>query len=255
MVPRIFRPLVSLFLWKERVFMKVFNNYVQNFDMSDEMIKRKYHHSLRVAGLCRILASELDYSDKDIEIAYECGLYHDIGRFTQAKIYHNFDDLKTVDHGELGYKIFMDKISPKIEYSVKDENMMAKCVMYHNKYLVPSRLSERNKSFINMVRDADKLDILYQAAYVKNTFVKNDEDISIEVKEAFKKHETIAKNIIKNESEHNVLLLALAFGFVYKESLKILKDNKYLERIKKVLNDKKYDFYFIEIDKYLKEMD
>lgn len=235
--------------------MKVFNDYIKKFDMSDEMIKRKYHHSLRVAGLCRILASEQDYSDKDIEVAYECGLYHDIGRFTQVKIYHSFDDLKTEDHGDLGYKIFMNKITPKIEYSAKDENMMAKCVMYHNKYLVPNRLSERNKSFINMVRDADKLDILYQAANDKNFLVKNEKEISDEVKEAFKKHETISQKIIKNESEQNVLFLALVFGLVYKESLKILKDNKYLERVKKVLNDKKYDFYFKEIDKYLKEME
>lgn len=234
--------------------MEVFKKYIAKFDMSDDMIKRKYHHSLRVAGLCKIIASDLDYSNKDIEVAYECGLYHDIGRFSQAKMYHSFDDLKTVDHGNLGYKIFMDKIAPKIEYALKDESMMAKCVMYHNKYNVPGRLTERNKSFINIVRDADKLDILYQAANVKGTLADDENEISEEVKEAFLKRETISKKIVKNDSEHNVLLLALVFGFVYKESIKILKDNKYLDKAKKMLNDKKYDFYFKKLDEYLKEM-
>lgn len=234
--------------------MDAFAKYVSKFDMNDEMIKRKYHHSLRVAGLCKLIASDLDYSDKDIEVAYMCGLYHDIGRFSQAKVYHSFDDLKTVDHGNLGAKIFRDSIAPKIEYLLKDESMMAKCVMYHNKYEVPKNLSDRNKSFINIVRDADKIDILYQAANVKNTFKLDDEEISEEVKKAFFERKTIDKRLLKNDSDHNICLLALVFELNYKPSIKVLKDNDYFNKIKKILVDDKYKIYLDEIDKYIKEM-
>ena len=65
--------------------MEIFQKYISKFDMNDEMILLKYKHSLRVASLAKLIAKNLKMNAKEMDLAYLCGLYHDIGRFMQVK--------------------------------------------------------------------------------------------------------------------------------------------------------------------------
>ena len=86
-----------------------FSLYVKNnYDMTNDNIIRKYYHSFRVMDLCRLIAKSEGMNENDIEIASYMGLLHDIGRFEQWKLYSTYNDLKSIDHADLGIKILFD---------------------------------------------------------------------------------------------------------------------------------------------------
>ena len=233
--------------------MEIFQKYVSKFDMNDEMVERKYKHTLRVADLTKLIAKNLKLDEKEISIAYLCGLYHDIGRFMQIKKYHSFDDLRTIDHGDLGYKIFLNQIANKEDLSSREESIIAESIMYHNKVKVPSKLTDNQKKFIWITRDADKIDILYQKTSLKNGVSLDDCEVSDKVREQFLNHESVDYKYVQNNTDKNILLLAFIFDLKYDESLKIIKDNKFVEKMREILADAKYDEYFKILDKYIKE--
>ena len=232
--------------------MEVFEKYVQKFSLSDEMIKRKYQHSIRVSGLARLLASKLKMTEREIEIASLCGLYHDIGRFLQAKKYHSFLDNKTLDHGDLGHKVFLDNIASKEELTAREESIIAKAIMYHNKLKVPSSLTDNQKIYLYLTRDADKIDIFFQLAHSKK-LEEDDEEVSIEVLKLFQEEKSIPHDLVQNKTDKIVLMLAFIFDINYNETLKIIKDHHYLENIQDKLDKEKYAKYFQIINKYIKE--
>ena len=79
---------------------EAFERYVSNYDMNDINIKLKYDHSYRVMELNKKYATLLGSNKEDIELASIIGLLHDIGRFEQLKVYHTYDDFKSVDHAD-----------------------------------------------------------------------------------------------------------------------------------------------------------
>ena len=81
---------------------KVFNDYVEKYDTSNEKIKLKIDHTYRVSELCEKIASSLEMTNEEIDIAWLTGLIHDIGRFEQVRRYGTFNDSKSIDHARLG---------------------------------------------------------------------------------------------------------------------------------------------------------
>lgn len=140
---------------------KKFNNYTKQFDMTNEMILRKYHHTFRVADYAKELAKSENLNEHDTFIAYLCGLLHDIARFKQATEYKTFNDFKSFDHGNMGYNILIE--NDYISNYIKDEEskqIILKAVKNHNKYEIEENSTDKQLFFAKLVRDADKIDIL-----------------------------------------------------------------------------------------------
>ena len=78
---------------------KFFLEYVQNYDLNNENIKRKEQHSLRVMAISKKIAEELKLSEKEIKLATLIGLLHDIGRFEQYTKWKTFSDKISTNHG------------------------------------------------------------------------------------------------------------------------------------------------------------
>ena len=122
----------------------------------------KVNHTMRVMELCGLIAESLKLSKEDIELAKTCGLVHDIARFEQWKRYQTFADIESIDHGDFGVEILKENdFIRKFNKDEKLDNLILKTVKNHNKYKLEENLSEREKLFCNIVRDADKIDILY----------------------------------------------------------------------------------------------
>ena len=86
-------------------YLEYFTNYVyKNYDMNDNLINKKYYHSLRVAKLMIILAKKLNLSNEDIELAFKIGLCHDLGRFQEVVRNGQFNN-QIFDHGAYSNKI------------------------------------------------------------------------------------------------------------------------------------------------------
>lgn len=218
---------------------EVFNEYVKGYDSSDEKIKLKIAHTYRVSELCEKIAISLKMNNDDIDIAWLTGLLHDIGRFEQVKTYGTFNDFKSVDHAKLGAKILFNggKIRDFISDTSEDD-LIKKVIENHNAYKLPEDISKRCKTFSNILRDADKIDI-----FKVNTIVPTEEiynvtkeevytsQITEEVLENFRQKDTILRTLKKTAVDNIVGHISLLFGLVYDESVKIVEEQQYLDKM------------------------
>lgn len=138
-------------------YINFFNDYTDKFDTNMNAIALKKEHTYRVVNKCALLAKSLNLNNEDLELSMIIGLFHDIGRFYQYTEYGSFFDYKTIDHGDLGVEIVNNQ---KILEDNPNKEIIIKAIRNHNKYEIENNLSEREKLFCKVIRDADKLDIL-----------------------------------------------------------------------------------------------
>lgn len=104
-----------------------FNEYIRGFDNSDPMIILKKEHTYRVANL----------SDGP------------------------FRDADSIDHAQFGADILFDSNrDARLRLVLPESEIIEIAIRNHNKYRLPMDLSKRESIFCNIIRDADKLDIL-----------------------------------------------------------------------------------------------
>lgn len=234
-----------------------FDEYATKYDLNEKMIAYKYKHSYRVVHECDEIAFTLKLEEDDTYLANLIGLLHDIARFEQWKQYKSFSDLKTVDHADYGCKIlFEDGLIKDYKLYEKDYELVRRAILNHNKYAIDGEgMDENMLMHAKIIRDADKLDILYSFANKSVLELEEDLDagISEKVHEMFFEHKTIDKNYVKNKNDIIVNHIALVFDLNFKYSIGTVLDKKYLENILKNSQNKElFKPYVDEAVKYLK---
>ena len=241
-----------------------FAEYVRNYDPSDEKIKLKIDHTYRVAGLCQRIAESLGLSEPDVDIVWLLGMLHDIGRFEQIRRFGTFNDAQSVDHAEFGADLLFkeglirkfaegyyeecelarsgneeaEQIIKNNEHHNKDTGLLELAIRQHNKYRVKEDLTERQRMFCDILRDADKVDIFkvnadipMEIIYDVTTEELKSGVISKEVLESFYKRETVLKSVRKSAVDHIVGHISLLFELVYKESYRQAKEQGYVYKL------------------------
>ena len=231
-----------------------FNKYTSKYDMNDEAIRNKYNHSIRVMNLNRKYAERLGFKSEDIELATVIGLLHDIGRFEQVRVYHTFNDSKSIDHALYGVKVlFEDGLIKKFWNKEEDYEIIKTAIYNHNKYKMEDIKDERALMHSKLIRDIDKLDIIYLLGYLNEYTIKvTDEDISKEVLNCIKKHESLSRKYVKNSNDEFVIKFAFAFDIYNDICLEEMKKNLkyYYDRINV---DNKFKEIYEEVIKYINE--
>ena len=224
-----------------------FMKYTNNYDIENENIERKIYHSLRVMEISKKIATNMGLENEKIELATLIGLLHDIGRFEQFKIYQTYSDLESIDHGDLGADILkQNNFIRNFIKEAKYDEIILKSVQNHNKYKIADDLNKEEKLFCKIVRDADKIDILYEAIEIfwenGREEIQNDL-ISDKVYNEFLNKKLIKKdkNMKKNGIDKLVLMLAFVFDINFHESLEILKKEDYLNKILNNFDFKRQD--------------
>ena len=87
----------------------VFQNYLQQYDKTDDKIRLKIAHTYGVVSACKYIAQVMKLEEEDAKLAELIGLLHDIGRFEQLRIYHSFDD-SLMPHAQCSIDILFKKI-------------------------------------------------------------------------------------------------------------------------------------------------
>ena len=210
-----------------------FEEYTSHYDKTSPGISLKYNHSFRVVEKSLVIAENLNLTLEDMELVRVCALLHDIARFEQYKEFNSFDDKKTFDHGDKGEEILK-------ENGFTNE-IILNSVKYHNKLDIPKELDNRNKLFLKIIRDADKLDILQYQGYNCET---KDYTISQEIKDYFINHKQIDYKI-KRKPEGNLIVLlkflAYIFDLNYRESFKMIKDLDLINRKCDIIKENNID--------------
>ena len=207
-----------------------FLKYTKPYKKYGPMINLKIEHTLRVKDLCKEIAKSLNLSEEDIILVKMCGLLHDIGRFEQWKRYKTYADLKSIDHGVLGEEILKEKNLIN-KFTKENHDTIYHAVKYHNKYRIPNTLNEKNKLFLNITRDADKIDIM-NVFIIENLNVKTNNTVMTDM--VFNK--LLNREIIKlKERKTKADALAVRIGFIfdinYKRTLEIIKERNYFNKM------------------------
>ena len=218
-----------------------FFKYVDQFDLTDGSIQRKKFHSIRVQEISKKIAEDLNLNEEYIDIASLIGLLHDIGRFEQEKQYHTFDDDKSFDHGDYGANLLKKYIRNYINVD-KYDNIIIQAIKNHNKLQINPNLKDNELLFSKIIRDADKLDIMYETISIfyigKGEFI-NNLTLSDYCYNCIKKNKTVIKsyNVDFNYLDKIVTCIAFIFDLNFKKSFEIIKENNYISKI-----IKQYDY-------------
>lgn len=216
---------------------KQFQEYIENYNSKDEMIKLRISHTYRVAEIAKRIAQNLGMSEEDIEIAELIGLLHDIGRFEQIRLYHTFDDRISVNHGEFGVKILFEEglIRKFIETEEYDE-IIKKAILNHNRNDIEEGLTERELLHAQIIRDADKADIYYILITDNKKTIWGKEDlskeyISDEIYEQFIKDKKIDYSKRKTAADLLIGHFNFVFDLNFNITKKIIKESKYIDKL------------------------
>lgn len=210
-----------------------FIKYTEKYDLNESKIEIKQEHSIRVMNISREIAQELQLSQEEVDIATLIGLLHDIARFEQFKRYHTFRDAQSIDHGDLGVEILNKDIRKYIETD-KYDKLIKLAVKNHNKYKIQEGLDAKQKLFAQIIRDADKIDIIYEAIGILWQKRQNEVEESKITPAVF---EQVLKNqLIKSEDRKTILddviaIVAFIFDINFKVSFEILKNRDYINKM------------------------
>ena len=233
-----------------------FDKYVLKFDMNERMIAYKYNHSYRVVHQAEEICRSLDLDTYERDIASLIALLHDIARFRQWSDYKTFHDADSFDHGDEGVKILFDEGEiNNYQVDKKEYDVIKKAVKNHNKFVLNEKgMNEREIMHSKIIRDADKIDILY--SFSTNRLLELDEDdspISETVREEFFSHKGVVKTNLINNNEKIIMLFALIFDLNYEYSKERILNEKYIEKMYNHLKNKSlFKPYRDEAIKYLK---
>lgn len=233
---------------------KAFDDYVSNYNLEDKDIKIKYEHSYRVMELSKKYSKLLGFSEEEQELATLIGLLHDIGRFEQLRVYHTYNDSKSIDHADYGVKIlFEDGLIKKFWDKEEDYDLIKFSIQNHNKLLVPEINNERIIKQARLIRDTDKLDILYVVGKLDLfNFRTKEYKLSKEVIKSVKEHKAVSKELVNNLNDDFVLMLSFVFDINYDFVLDEVKEN--LKGFMKTINTNgTLDDVYKEVIKYIDE--
>lgn len=218
---------------KAKVFYK---EYISNYNPENPRTALKIAHIYRVSENARKIAEDLKLSEEDIKLAELIGLLHDIGRFEQIKIYNTFSDKNSINHAELGIKILFEEelIKNFIEERKYDE-IIYKAIINHNKDKISEELTDRELLHAKIIRDADKLDILYNITFEDTEIIyggnKLYNPITKEIYEQYLEKHIINYNDMKQEHDLLIGHIAFIFDINFNYTLMEIKENNYIEKL------------------------
>ncbi len=224
---------------RERV-KQSFAEYVSNYDKNDIKIGLKIAHTYRVAALSEEIARSLELDDKDVDTAWLIGMLHDIGRFEQIRKYGTFIDAESTDHAQLGADILFgpDRLIESFSDEREMDDLIETAIREHNKFIITEGLDKKIKMFCDILRDADKVDILrvnYETPMEEIYNTTREEllasTVSPGVMEQARQRITVSRDVMETYADHLIGHIALVFGLVYPRSKELAKEQGYLDKL------------------------
>lgn len=134
------------------------HSYFTGDETRNALIRLKLDHTLRVLANAKSITESESLDAQTTRLGLLASLYHDIGRFPQLANYGTFNDRESVNHGRLGVLALRDLNIPG-ELTNEDLRMIRFTVGQHNVRTTRDSLPKQLSAMVNLVRDADKLDI------------------------------------------------------------------------------------------------
>lgn len=234
---------------------KIFNDYSKKYDLKEKWIMYKFHHTYRVVEYAKEIGKSLSLNDKQIDIVVLSALLHDVARYEQYTLYKSFADSKIYDHGDRGCEILRENDFIKEFISDdKDIDIVLKAIKNHNKFKV-EELNDEELLITNIVRDADKIDILVElATTINDNKLELDKELVNDIVNC-----RLPKRPKEPSDISNLLFyVAFIYDMNYKHSFEILEEKKAIKNKLDLLetylpDNKEVNIMKETINRYIKE--
>lgn len=219
--------------------LEAFKNFTARYPAEDVKVRLKIDHTYRVADLCQRIAEDIGLGQEDVDLAWLCGLLHDVGRFEQLKNYGTFNDAESIDHAMYGAEILFDRGAVRDYIDAEEmDDLMRKVISCHSAYRIPAAYDERTVLFANILRDADKIDILKVNVEVPLKEIYNvsmekmkNAAVTPEVLESVLQGKTVLRALKKTPIDHIVGHISLIFELIFPLSVRLVREQGYLNRL------------------------
>lgn len=229
---------------EQEKFLKRFNNFVDSYENGEdikgiEAIELKRQHRKRVLDASKYMAKTMNLPEEDETIAEIIAILHDIGRFEQWKKNRSYVDTERIQHAYLGAQMLQ---KGWIRYFIPEtreyDEIIIKAVKLHRELHLPHELTERERFFCNLIRDADRIDIFYQCTRNKDFDILfeikeevEERSLSNAVKLALLKNESISFKEVRNRLDLIGLRISLLSQFTFKSGIDYIKEKGYVEKM------------------------
>jgi len=205
----------------------------------------KRDHTERVCHNISELCKSLKLSDNDSHIAYVIAIFHDLGRFEQYKQYKTLHDNQSVNHAKLSiWELQRNHVLSNCDPIEK--RFIMKGIAYHNVPNVPQNLDPQSKLLIQLIRDADKLDIykVLTDYYLErdkspNKIIElnlpNSPGFSSAILSQLLHHKNANYHDLKNLNDFKLIQIGWVFDLNFSYSIQQVKQNQYIEKIAQTL--------------------
>ena len=219
-----------------------FSEYVKPYDVTNPKIELKIKHTFRTVEVAKKIAKDLKLQEEQVLLAQLIALLHDIGRFEQVRMYNTFKDRDSIDHADLGVKIlFEEGTIRKFIEDTKYDDIIYKAIKNHNKFKMEEGLNEKELLHAKIVRDADKTEIF--AVFVEDIEKNNDvlynykemakQEVSPNIMQDFENYQQSNRDLFVRDIDSYINIIAFIFDYNFVIGLKIIQENKYIERTMK----------------------
>lgn len=207
---------------------ETFWEHIHKYDAMDPAILKKIVHSFAVANCAFDIACHLNYNQHDRLFCYIMGLYHDIGRFEQWKLYHTYDDNKSGSHGELGVKMFKQYINASdLGLNAEDIALLLDTIKYHID--VYKGNDSKLLKFLKIIHSADAYSNIPNFALGNQDFSGVTDGYSKEIMDKFYNKEPLF-NVSAKTKLDRLLKTIMATNYVKFPHLRqYIIDNNYVE--------------------------
>ncbi len=224
-----------------------FDQYSRSFlpvDSPDSSpLQLKIEHT---AGVCRNivrLARSIDLSADRIRTAEAVGLLHDAGRFEQYRRFNTFSDRRSVNHAALGVRVLLSAaVLDSLDDAEKTAILVA--IRFHNALQIPRRPTSAARTFLALIRDADKLDIwrvfadYYRRPQWDPAIVQHLPDVETwqtSIVAAVLEKQMARLKDMRSLNDLKLLQLSWVFDLNFQESFRLAVDKGHLQAIARTL--------------------
>jgi hypothetical protein len=223
-----------------------FGVYTSSFSSENEEVKAnlryKKEHSLRVRDLMVIFGRDQQLEQNALFLAEVIGLFHDLGRFKQYATYHTFKDHKSVDHAELGLAVLEKHQILLGRVSEVEKEIIYTAIRNHNRRIIKENVQGSTLLFSQMIRDADKIDILEQiisyyenpkrTPYLAVEANHQDESYSPEIIQGILSGKKISYTSVKTPVDIKLIRLSWLLDLNFKIALEIAEKKQLPKRLR-----------------------
>lgn len=211
--------------------MKIFEQYVNKYDMNNVNIKSRYFHSLKVMEIAKDLATGLGiFNEEEIAVCELVGLFHELGNFSKTPNYHIDEDDDDISEKSIDI-LFNKGILRDITKDTTYDETIKLAIYSCDKIGFPKDIDEKTRHICAIIKDAHNLDSFRLFINYPYIDTRIDSYPKALVYNDFKKFKTISTRICENNADNVIALLSKMYSFNYKYSYYLLKQNNYVGKV------------------------